>query len=215
MAAVLRVLYGFWSMTWRVIHRDEPEVAAPVIYAHWHGDELALIGPFSRRDMAVMVSKSRDGEMQRRLLGWLGYFVVRGSSSRGAVEGLKGLVDEVLAGRTACIAIDGPRGPRGVVKGGVLKLAQLTGRPIVPGAVSCRGAWHFPKTWNQCFLPYPMSTVIVQYGQPIWVPSELTEESFEQRRLELQATLHGLKVLAEGAVATQFSAHLPLPESTR
>jgi lysophospholipid acyltransferase (LPLAT)-like uncharacterized protein len=197
-AGLLRCAYGLWSFTWRVVKWDAPQVTPPVIYAHWHGDELALIGPFSGKGMAVLVSRSRDGEMLSRWLGWIGYWVVRGSSSRDAVGGLKGLVDAVRdQGKSASLAVDGPRGPRGVVKAGVIKLAQITGRPIVPGVAVCRRAWKFPKTWNQCFLPFPFSRILVQYGDPISVSASADVRDLEVHRVALEQSLHQLKARAE------------------
>lgn len=196
-AALLRIVYGTISSTWRVEKKDEPRVDGGCLYAHWHGDELALIGPFSNQSMAVLVSKSRDGEMLNRLLGWWGYVVVRGSSSRGGVEGLKGLVDEVrMRGRIASLAVDGPRGPRGVVKAGILKLAQVTGRPIVPGVAVCRRAFVFEKSWNKAFVPWPFSRVRVQYGAPLFVPPTLSDTAFESMRLGLEKELSRLKTVA-------------------
>ena len=59
-----------------------------------------------------------------------GFDAVRGSSSRGAREGLLGLKDVIETGRTAIFTADGPRGPIYQTKMGPIKLAQMTGAPI-------------------------------------------------------------------------------------
>src|SRR5438874_605433 len=94
LVATLTVVYRTYSLTWRVRHlRHSGPVQGgrPRVYAHWHGDELLLIGSYVYNNMAVMLSRSRDGERLKRMLYWLGFRVVRGSSSRGGAGGLKGL----------------------------------------------------------------------------------------------------------------------------
>ncbi len=83
----------------------------------------------------VLVSLSRDGAMQARALALQGLRVVRGSSSRGGARGLAALVRAMRRdGADAAFAVDGPRGPRGVVKGGVVVAARAAGAVLVPMA---------------------------------------------------------------------------------
>ncbi len=111
------------------------ESSTDVVFSgHWHGDELLLVSAFAGKKIAVMSSWSRDGTLMTLVLRWLGYKVSRGSSNKGGCAGLKGLVDAMKGGGAASLAVDGPRGPLHRVKPGVLKLAQLTGCPIVPVA---------------------------------------------------------------------------------
>jgi len=198
--AALAGFYWIYSRLWIVEHRNKPKDigASRHVYAHWHGDELLLVGSFAQSRMAVMVSRSRDGERMKRLLEWFGYHVVRGSSSRGGVGGLKGLIDAVNdGGLNASLAVDGPRGPIYQVKSGVLKLAQQTGIPLIPGAASARRRIIFKKAWNQCYLPLPFSKCVIVYGEPVTVPPNLSDNDFEALRLKIEAQLVSLKVEAE------------------
>jgi lysophospholipid acyltransferase (LPLAT)-like uncharacterized protein len=148
--------------------------------------------------MAIMASHSRDGELIRRMLTWLGYHVVRGSSTRGGAGGLKGLIDAVRkSGWNASLAVDGPRGPIYRVKPGILKLAQETQVPLVPGAAAASRRFIFKKAWNRCYLPLPFSRCAIVYGDPIWVPADATDEEFEALRQKLERTLWSLKEEAE------------------
>lgn len=198
--------YRLLSRTWRFEHIGHPNgadapVRGPLIYAHWHGDELALVGAYAWRGMAVLSSQSRDGAIMTRFLEWFGYRVLRGSSSRGAVRGLKGLVDMVQ--RFDCessLAVDGPRGPIYIVKPGILKLAQLTSGKVVPGAVAARKKIVFKKAWNRCYLPVPFSRCIIVYGAPIHVAQDASEEELETLRGFLESELRRLKSDAEQRV---------------
>lgn len=200
-ALIAVIFYRLYSWLWRFEHIRMPKCGvdgSAVVFAHWHGDELLLIGAYIRKRMAIMASRSRDGEIMTRMMTWLGFRVVRGSSTRGGAGGLKGLIDVVQKeGYRASLAVDGPRGPIYEVKPGILKLAQQTGVPLIPGAASCSRRFVFEKAWNRCYLPLPFSKCIVVYGEPMHIPSEASSEDLEGYRLRLQETLKALKIEAE------------------
>lgn len=142
-----------------------------VIYAFFHGRQFALVYDFRQTDTAILTSLSRDGEFQNSLLQNLGYRTVRGSSTRGGVRGLVGLLREVKAGHSAAFAVDGAnRGPRGIVKPGVIYLAAKSGIPIIPLAVSYGSSHVFRKAWDKYRLPHPFSRVALIEDAPFHVP---------------------------------------------
>jgi lysophospholipid acyltransferase (LPLAT)-like uncharacterized protein len=208
---VFALVYWLYGRSWRVSRVRLPIFPPNTrkIYLHWHGDELLLIPLFSFSRIAVMVSRSGDGELQRRLLSWLGYKVVRGSSSRGGAGGLKGLIDVLKEGNfNASLAVDGPRGPIYRVKPGALKLAQQTGAVLVPGATASSGRFIFKKAWNRCYIPFPFSRCVIVYGVPLTVPADATDSQFEEMRLQLERQLLLLKVEAEATFSREFSPAL-------
>lgn len=192
--------YLGYRLLWRVVESDRPHAQRgnAVLYAHWHGDELLLVPVFAYKRMAVLVSRSSDGNLMQWLLRWMGYKVVRGSSTRGGVGGLKGLIDAVRSGRDASLAVDGPRGPIYKVKPGILKLAQETGAVIIPGASAASKKYVFKKAWNKCYFPLPFSKCVIVYGNPIVVQKEISVLQFEELRKGLEDTLISLKDRAEG-----------------
>lgn len=195
---VLRTTRLFWRM--ELVGKPD-DSHTPHLYAHWHGDELMLLPVFAHRNYAVMSSRSRDGERMARLLQSLGYFVVRGSSSRGGAGGLKGLIDAVKArGLNAAVAVDGPRGPVFEVKPGILALAQATGLPIVAASGAASRAWRVRGAWNQTYIPKPFARCVLAFAEPLTVPMEADEAELESLRLELQNRLKRVRVRAEGLV---------------
>lgn len=150
-----------------------PEAArVPWVLSFFHGTQFPLLAWGRRRTTAVMVSLSRDGALQARALGLLGFEVVRGSSSREGARGLAALVRKVRTGtRTggcdAAFAVDGPRGPYGAVKPGAAFVAARTGAWLVPmGSAMARGKV-FHRAWDRFALPWPFSTVAVVLGAPL------------------------------------------------
>ena len=97
----------------------------PAIYAFWHRCLLASAWRFRNRGIAILISRSFDGELIARTVERLGFVAVRGSSSREALSGLRHLHRAYLEGRFCAITADGPRGPAMVAKPGAAQLGHL------------------------------------------------------------------------------------------
>ena len=91
-------------------------------------------------------------------------------------------------GKDLVFTPDGPRGPLHRVQPGIVKLAQLTGVPIVPVHLHYSRAIQF-KTWDEFLLPLPFATVTVVFGEPHEIPRRMTEEEFEQKRQQLEDSM--------------------------
>ena len=88
---------------------------------------------------------------------------------------------------------DGPRGPCYVVQEGVIALAQLTGRPILP--VSYHLAWKITvKSWDRFQIPLPFTKCVMHLTPPIYVPREMSEDERERLRAEVEARLKSVTV---------------------
>jgi lysophospholipid acyltransferase (LPLAT)-like uncharacterized protein len=187
--AALGVLIGLlaraWLATLRVRVVVDPALAAvearPWVFAFFHGTQWPLLAFRRRRPTVVLVSLSRDGAMQARALGVQGLRVVRGSSSRGGVRGLAALVRRMRReGADAAFAVDGPRGPYGVVKGGALAAARAVGGVLVPmGGIVERGLV-LDRAWDRFQVAWPFSRVTVRLGAPIEPEGESARVALEQ-----------------------------------
>ena len=144
------------------------------IYCTWHENILMWVYVGAFQDVAVLVSASDDGELITRIIGRLGYRAVRGSSRRGAVQALKGLL---RAGTATHVAItpDGPLGPRQVFQLGAVYLASRNGLKLVPTSFAFDRPWRAP-TWDQHAIPRPFSKVVHYAGAPIVVPADADAE---------------------------------------
>ena len=168
----------------------------PVIFCIWH-NRLALALPmyanYSRhvgqdRQLAAMVSASRDGGMLARILELFGTQPVRGSSSRRGRQALLELKRWAERDYDLAITPDGPRGPRYVVQAGVIALAQVTGRPIVPAGL--RIHWKTClKSWDRFQIPIPFSRVDMYFGEPLTVQRDASEQDRAAMLRELQERL--------------------------
>ena len=91
---------------------------------------------------------------------------------------------------------DGPRGPSGVVQGGVMLMAQKSGAGLIPVGISARPRI-VAKSWDKYIIPLPFSKILMIFGEPIYVPLKATEEEIEAVRLQLESEIHRLEQLAE------------------
>jgi hypothetical protein len=174
-ALCIRVL----CLTWRVrLVGPEPIFGdKPLIFCFWHGRQVGLFAHYRPRQVAVLSSLSRDGTLQARILKILGFEVLRGSSSRGGVVGLKGLIDTLRRGGDAVFAVDGPRGPVFKVKPGAVLAAEQTNGILIPMTTRASTYWTFKKTWDNYQLPKPFAEVEIVRGAPISVESDGVEKA--------------------------------------
>jgi lysophospholipid acyltransferase (LPLAT)-like uncharacterized protein len=160
----------------------------PVIGAFWH--QRLLMMPFFPRPgkTGMLISQHRDGEIIARLIKYLGIDSVRGSTTRGGLSALRGMVRFYREGGNLAITPDGPQGPKHVVQLGVIELARLTGSPIFPmtyGASRKKAL----NSWDHFIVPIPFCRIVYIWGEPVWVPRESKPEEMEEKRLLLQERL--------------------------
>jgi lysophospholipid acyltransferase (LPLAT)-like uncharacterized protein len=158
------------------------------IVAFWH-QRIPLVLTYARRfgEFAplVMISQSRDGDIIAGVCRLLNFRPVRGSSSRGGREALAAMVAEFSTQRAAVHAVDGPQGPRGIVKSGLIRMAQLSGVPVMPVTISVNRAWIL-KSWDRCLIPKPFSTIIVHWDELLPIPDTMDDIAFETIRRETE-----------------------------
>jgi lysophospholipid acyltransferase (LPLAT)-like uncharacterized protein len=171
----------------------------PAIYVFWHRCVFVATWHFRDQEIAVMTSRSFDGEYIARIIEKCGYSAVRGSSSRGAVRALLGMHKVIDAGRTVAFTIDGPRGPKYVAKPGPVLLARNTGAPIMAFHIALERPWILPS-WDDFMIPKPFSRALVRVGKLIHVPEEADSAALERYHAEMQATLDRIREFAEAEV---------------
>lgn len=172
----------------------------PTILVSWHGRILLGVVYFARYRPVIAISQSRDGDRIAGIVRRLGWDTARGSSSRGGVRALLGLVREVSSGRIGAHIVDGPKGPAGVVKPGVMLLAQRSGAPILPIFFSSRPRLRV-RSWDRMEVPLPFARIHVRIGEPLEVARDLGEEQVESLRQDLE------KRLAEGMARLDAEVH--------
>lgn len=115
-----------------------------------------------------MISKSLDGDIIAAATEHMGIKVVRGSHKRSGAAASLALIEKLEQGECAAITIDGPRGPFGVVKDGVINIAKLTQVPIIPMVWYSPSKWLLKfNTWDNFRFPLLGVKTVAVYGDPI------------------------------------------------
>ena len=169
---------------------------APGIYCFWHQCVIPAAWWYRGRDIAVMTSRSFDGEYIARIIEHLGYRAVRGSSSRGGARALLEMHNHIEHGRLVAFTIDGPRGPRYVAKPGPVLLARNTGVPLSGFHIALEDPWVLPS-WDAFLIPKPFSRALLRVGKLIRVPADADAQAMDRFHAELQATLDRAREFAE------------------
>jgi lysophospholipid acyltransferase (LPLAT)-like uncharacterized protein len=193
-AAAGAMLVRALGATWRVDRRDVEAFDAAIaegrrcIFAFWHAGILPLAWIHRGRGVVVLVSRHRDGQLITRIIERLGFATSRGSSTRGGEEGVMDMLRKAKEGRLLAITPDGPRGPAGTLKPGIVYLASRTGLPIVPVASAAGSCWRL-RSWDRFRIPRPFTRVVVAYGDPIAVPPGLAGKTLEAWRARVEQAL--------------------------
>jgi lysophospholipid acyltransferase (LPLAT)-like uncharacterized protein len=162
-----------------------------IILTFWHRRLVFthLAYPFKRRGskaqkrgVAILSSDSKDGEFSAAAWRWFGIHAVRGTASDDGAKALVRMIRAVKDGWDFGITPDGPRGPRQVLKPGVIALARKTRGWVVPVCVAYSRFWEL-RTWDALLVPKPFSCVTVRYGKPFQV-SEASDEGILGPNLE-------------------------------
>jgi lysophospholipid acyltransferase (LPLAT)-like uncharacterized protein len=183
MGLLLGLVARLWLATLRVRVTLEPGFEngeGPRVFGFSHGRQWPLLAWKRGRGSVVLVSWSRDGSMQARALAMQGLVVVRGSSSRGGARGLVGVVRKMREGRDSAFAVDGPKGPVGVVKGGIVTAARAAGGWLVPLGSAIERGFVVRRSWDRFAVAWPFSRVEVVVGAPIDPASRHAREELEE-----------------------------------
>lgn len=175
------------------------------IYCFWHRCVIPVAHRFRNRSVAVMTSRSFDGEYIARIIKKLGFGAVRGSSSRGAVGALMGMKQELDKGHPVAFTIDGPRGPIYVAKPGPILLAKRSGEGIVCFYIAVERAWVL-NSWDRMMIPKPFSRVAGFGSTTLHVPAQATEEEMTAFHEQMQAMLDRCREQAEAMLGKKHSA---------
>lgn len=84
--------------------------------------------------------------------------------------------------------LDGPRGPIGKIKPGIIKMAMETGAAIVPFYTRADKAWYF-NSWDRFMLPKPFSNVELIFDDPIELSHDVCSDDFARLRQKLEAQM--------------------------
>ena len=188
-----------FSIRWKCYDEDQKSKIInnkdQYIFCCWHN--RLFLGPHllpRNRIINALQSSHSDGMITSIAFKYLGMNVILGSSMKGGMQAFRKMVKCIKNGESIAITPDGPKGPKETVKEGVIKLAQITGIPIVPLVWSTK-KFKLIDSWDNFVIPFPFSKGIYTFGKPIYVDKKISENNFEIVRLEVESEIKRLTKL--------------------
>jgi lysophospholipid acyltransferase (LPLAT)-like uncharacterized protein len=170
----------------------------PAIAAFWHGQHLLAPAVKPRgHEMVALFSRSADAEINARVAERLGFGVVRGSGGRegvqnaekGGARALIALKKTLDAGTNVAMIADIPHGAPRQAGLGIVTLARVSGRPIVPIAVATSRRKVLERTWDKTTINLPFGRQALAIGAAIHVAADASPAEMEEKRREVTAAL--------------------------
>lgn len=164
----LALLVRVWGMTLRVEVSPEDRARltkcdVPVAIVLWHNRLFMASEVYhrfrGRRPTYALISASKDGALLVAFFSMVGGMrAARGSSNANGREAANVLVELQRTGHDIGITPDGPKGPRYVLKPGVVIVPRRTGSPLLLLGIDIESAWRV-KSWDRFYIPKPFSKV--------------------------------------------------------
>ncbi len=162
------------------------------VIAFWHGTMLVPWFIQDKKNMAALVSQSRDGNLLTKLLEHWDYKVVRGSSSSGGQTALESIIDLIKQNHSVAITPDGPRGPQFKFKAGAAIASKKTRVPLVLLGVGYKNK-KILKSWDHFEIPFFFSKVNIIFSDQIEISDKLTYDETSEMILKCEHQLNDLQ----------------------
>lgn len=174
----------------------------------WHSRFMMTPAGWSKMPQTpyVLISKSRDGNIVAYTSKFLKLGVVRGSrkakitsqNKRGA-GALREMIGVLENGDCIFMTPDGPKGPRMRMGVGPLKLAQLSGAPLLVYGLSVSKAKLF-NSWDRFMFPYPFGRGMIIFDKPLYIGGDASDEEIETLRLDFETRLNTATMACDKAM---------------
>lgn len=181
------------------------------IFALWHGQHLLAPALMPRwLETVALVSRSSDAEINALVVEKFGIETARGSggrpdqqlSGKGGARALITLRKALEAGKAVCMIADVPGGEPRSAGLGIITLARISGRPIVPIAVASSRRIVLEKTRDKTTINLPFGQICAIFGDPVFVPEDADEETMERLRVGLSDAMNEITAEAYQKVDT-------------
>ena len=175
---------------------ERGEADMPIIVAFWHGQHL--LAPMARKfehRVNMLVSRHRDGEINAIAARRLGVGTIHGSGNHGGgfvhkagVAAFQAMLDSLAGGTSIALSADVPKVAR-VAGLGIIKLAQVSGRPIYPSAIATSRRYVL-HNWDRTTINLPFGRGAGVAADPISVAPDADDNALEDARRLLEDRLN-------------------------
>jgi lysophospholipid acyltransferase (LPLAT)-like uncharacterized protein len=161
----------------------------------WHGQFMMLADLNTPAfKVSAIVSRHGDGELTAAILKHFGVELIRGAGAgqrkkdRGGAHAFRSALKALECGSIVAMTADVPTGEPRVAGEGIVTLAHLSGRPIIPVAAAT-SRFLTLNTWSRMTVNLPFSRLAFAAGSPLFVSAHADELELEQARREVERSL--------------------------
>ncbi|HEX2526528.1 MAG TPA: lysophospholipid acyltransferase family protein [Geminicoccus sp.] len=194
-----------------------------VLAGYWHGRCLFLpllwrgVLRSTGRDLSTpayaLSTPHRDGVIMAQALNMVGVKSIMGSSRYGGTEAFREIRRTLKEGGRIAISVDGGKGPRQRVQGGIMLLAKHSGCPVIPTTGSCRTGRQL-NSWDRMLLPMPGTKGVLMMGAPIRVPKDADREELARFEQQYEDAMNALMDEADRRCGREPTLPAPRKAST-
>jgi len=186
-----------------------------VIALVWHSRFMMLTAAWKKKFQLpyVLISRSRDGDVVAHTSHFLGLKTIRGSAKKNLTNKAKGgaqagrnIIGALEDGGCIVVTPDGPRGPRQRLGDGPLRIAKLTGAPLMPCTFAIKNRKQL-NSWDKLVVPLPFGRGTIIWGTPVFIPEDADDAAIETIRLSIETEMNAL--LAKADTGLGHAATLP------
>lgn len=189
---------------------------SPCVVGYWHGQFL-LLPPLRPPNLQIdiIVARHADAEPLSQAIASFGMGLIRGAGAgdrkkdRGGAAALRLALRTLDSGRAIGCSLDAPPGPARICGLGIITIARLSGKPIVPVAIAS-SRFKVLDTWSRFTINLPFSTIGYVMGEPIHIPRDIDAEGIERYRLEVEAAMNAATRTAYELAGADITPTLPL-----
>jgi len=175
---------------------DQLRAQVPFILAMWHG-QFMMLAELNNQEFGVsaIVSRHGDAEALAVALEQFGIEPIRGAGAgarkrnRGGAFALRAAIRALDSGSIVAMTADVPGSPSRSAGHGIVTLARLSGRPIIPVAAATSRCLVL-NTWSKFTINLPFSTFALVAGDPLFIPENADDTQLERARLDVEKSLN-------------------------
>jgi len=204
---LIRCIIASLSVTirWKYIgNQYNADSSEQHIFAFWHSKLLMMGTGLKGCGGYTLISSHRDGGFIADTLALQGFKTIRGSSTRG---GARALIQMIQKSKHECcdfgITPDGPKGPRSIVKPGIIMLAKKTGLKIYPVMWATSRYWQITSSWDHFYIPKPFSKGVFVFGDALSVEQD---EQLDDALTRIQSAMDHVQTRADNHFCSQKPA---------
>ncbi len=172
--------FTFKSISWKLLKNQNCyyfKKKESIIFCTWHN--RLYCGPYllptDKLVINALQSSHSDGMMTDILFRLINMKIIYGSSKKKGASAFIKMIRAIENGESLAITPDGPKGPKEIVKDGIIKLAQTTGAPIVPLFWKVKNH-KILNSWDNFIIPFPFSKGVYIFGEPIHVERKVSKK---------------------------------------